>query len=116
MTTTTETRRSKQGQHRLRPDDVEHLRVDYLAGMKVADLANRFGVARQAVLEHVRLMGLPRRHPKLGPEDVVTATRLYEAGNSLASVGTILGVDAGTVRRVLARGGVSIRDPQGRER
>ena len=112
----TETRHSKQRQRRLRQEDVEQLRVDYSGGTKVNDIADRYGVARQTVLEHVRRMGLPRRHPRLEPEDVVTATRLYEAGNSLASVGTILGVDAGTVRRVLARSGVSIRDPQGRER
>ena len=100
--TTVQTRPSKQQQRRLHPDDIEHLRAGYLGGVKVADLAERFGIARQTVLEHVRRLGLPHRHPKLSPKETSQAVRLYETGNSLAVVGTAFGVDPGTIRRPLA--------------
>jgi len=114
--TRAEIRPSKQHQRRLRPEEVERLSVDYLAGAKVTDLAQRFGITRQTVLEHVRRLGLPRRHPKLGAKQAALAAHLYEAGNSLAVVGIALEVDPGTIRRALAGAGVSIRDPHGRYR
>jgi len=114
--TRAEIRPSKQHQRRLRPEDVERLSVDYLAGAKVTDLAQRFGITRQTVLDHVRRLGLPRRHPKLVAEEVAQAAQLYEAGNSLAVVGSALDVDPGTIRRALVGAGVSIRDPHGRYR
>jgi hypothetical protein len=82
----------------------------------VTELAEHFALTRQTVLEHVNRLGLPRRHPKLSPEETAKAARLYKAGNSLAVVGASLDVDPGTIRRALARVGVSIRDPQGRDR
>jgi hypothetical protein len=95
---------------------VERLQIDYLAGVRVADLAEHFGITRQTVFEHVRRLGLPHRHPKLSPEETAKAAGLYEAGNSLAVVGAVLDVDPGTLRRALARAGLSIRDPHGRDR
>lgn len=114
--TSTEKRPPKQQQRRLSADDVDRLKADYLTGVKITDLASRFGIGRQTVLEHVRRSGLPRRHSRLTPEETALAIELYLAGNSLATVGGALAVDPGTVRRALIRSRVSIRDPQGRDR
>ncbi|HXW34831.1 MAG TPA: hypothetical protein VEJ87_09660 [Acidimicrobiales bacterium] len=114
--TPTQNRPPKQHQRRLRPDDIEHLRVDYLAGAKVADLAEHFGITRQTVLNHVRRLGLPHRHPKLTRREIAKAAHLYESGKSLAAVGAALEVDQGTIRRAIVRSGVSIRDSHGRDR
>jgi hypothetical protein len=111
-----EIRPARQRQRRLRPADVERLRVDYLAGVRVADLAECLGIARQTVFEHVRRLGLPHRYLKLSPEETAKAVGLYEAGNSLPVVGAVLDMVPGTIRRALARVGVSIRDPQRRDR
>jgi transposase-like protein len=82
--------------------------------MKIAELAKRYGIGRQTVLEHVRRLSLTHRYPRLGPQEVARAVELYQAGQSLAAVGDALEADPGTVRRALAKVGVSIRDPQRR--
>lgn len=82
----------KQHQRRLRPVELERLRADYLAGTKIADLARSFGISRQTVLAHMRREGLPRRHPKLTPDETARAIDLYLAGDSLARVGAALAV------------------------
>jgi len=53
----------------------------------------------------------------LSPEQIEEAVRLYEAGWSLARIGTKLGVDAGTVQARLRERGMRMRmrDAQGRE-
>lgn len=59
--------------------------------------------------------GVQRRtnERKLTNEDVEEAVRRYGAGESLATVGIALNVDAATVRRELHRAGVTIRPRRG---
>jgi hypothetical protein len=52
----------------------------------------------------------------LSPKQIEEAVRLYEAGWSLARIGTKLGVDAGTVQAGLRERGVKMRDAHGRAR
>ena len=106
----------RQHQRRLRPEELLSLTADYVEGVEVIELAKRYGITRQTVLVYMRRLGVPRRHPRLGPDTANQAADLYLVGNSLAVVGNILGVDPGTVRRALLKDGVSIRDPQGRPR
>jgi hypothetical protein len=111
-----ENRQPRQHQRRLRQDELDHLVADYLSGVKVKELAERYGITRQTVLEHRRRQGLPRRHPRLGPLEVNKACDLYRSGKSLADIGVVFSVDPGTVRRALTKVGVPMRDPHGRER
>jgi hypothetical protein len=67
---TVEDRHPRQHQRRLRQDELDHLVADYLSGVKVKELAERYRITRQTVLEHVRRQGLPRRHPRLSPDEV----------------------------------------------
>ncbi len=64
----------------------------------------------------MRRQDVPRRHPRLTPDDITKATGLYQAGDSLATIGRVLGVDPGTVRRALTNLGVPLRDCHGRNR
>jgi transposase-like protein len=52
--------------------------------------------------------------PKLTPTDIERAVSHYQAGDSLATVGKTLNVDASTVQRALKRAGVAIRPRPGR--
>lgn len=112
----TSERPSEQHQRRLRPDERSQLKSEYLSGVEVKELAQRFGITRQTVIECMRRQGGPRRYPKLGQEAIDKAASLYRAGWSLVAVGGALSVDPSTVRRVLITQGVPMRDPHGRER
>jgi len=106
--------RTKQRQRRLRGEEVDQLTADYLAGIEAGILAERYGIARQTVFDHVRRSGLPRRYPKRGPGEGNRARQMYLSGMSLATIGDHLGVDPGTVRRALTQVGIDIRDPHRR--
>ena len=54
------------------------------------------------------------RRQSPSPEQVLEMARHYEQGESLARVGARVGFDAGSVRTLLRRAGVSIRDAHGR--
>jgi DNA-binding CsgD family transcriptional regulator len=80
------------------------------------ELAREFGVHRRTVADHLERLGVARRVnlPKLTPTDIERAVSQYQAGDSLATVGKILNVDASTVQRALKRAGVAIRPRPGR--
>ena len=111
-----ENRRPRQHQRRLRQDELDHLVADYLSGVKVKELAERYRITRQTVLEHMRRQSVPRLHPRLGPDEINEACDLYRSGKSLADIGAVFSVDPGTVRRALTKVAVPMRDPHGRER
>jgi len=106
----------RQRQHRLRPQELEQLTADYRSGVAVNDLAATYDIDRHTVIEHTRRQGVPRRYPRLGEDEVREAIRIYQSGESLATTGHRLGVDAGTVARALQKARVSLRDCHGRER
>jgi len=89
--------------------------ADYVEGVEVIELARRYGIARQTVLEQMRREGVARRHPRLSVDDTERAADLYRAGDSLATIGDVFAVDPGTVRRALMKLGVPMRDCHGRE-
>lgn len=111
-----ENHQPRQHQSRLRQRELDHLVADYLSGVKVKELAERYRITRQTVLEHMRRQSVPRRHPRLGPLEVNEACDLYRSGKSLADIGVVFSVDPGTVRRALTKVGVPMREPRGRER
>jgi len=80
------------------------------------ELAREFGVHRRTVADHLERLGVARmvNLPKLTPTDIERAAIQYRAGDSLATVGKMLHVDASTVQRALKRTGVAIRPRPGR--
>jgi hypothetical protein len=67
------------------------------------ELAGEFGVNRRTVADHLERLGVARRVnlPKLTPTDIERAVSQYRAGDSLATVGKTLNVDASTVQWAL---------------
>lgn len=100
--------------HRLSPEQVAELVAAREAGALVNELAERFGVHRATVINHLERAGATgRRWPGRGltPEQVPEAVRLYESGLSLVAVGERFEVDKRQVSRALREAGVEIRGP-----
>ena len=83
----------------------------YQSGRSSKELAEEFGVHHRTVADHLERLGIARRvnHPKLSAADINRAATRYRAGESLATVGNALNIDASTVQRALKRAGVPIR-------
>jgi len=109
-------RTPKQVQRRLKTAETVELLADYQIGIKVKDLAARYGINRNTVIGHINRAGVRRHYPALVSEEIMEAAQLYRSGCSLAAVGGHFGVNASTVRTALLRAGVAMRDCQGRER
>ncbi len=73
-------------------------------------------VGKGTVLRLLREQGIQLRNQRMMPTEIEPAIQLYQAGHSLAVVGTKLGYDHGTIWRALKRAGVAMRDSHGRER
>ncbi|GAA1644644.1 hypothetical protein GCM10009764_77840 [Nocardia ninae] len=99
---------------RLTNQEKAELARDYLGGMTVYEVAEKFSIQRQTVSAHLKRMGVPMRQQGLSDEQVDQATELYAEGLTLKQVGLKLGVDAGTVRLALLRRGVRMREPVAR--
>ena len=107
------TRTPKQVQRRLRPAELEQLLDGYRKGIPLRDLTRQFDIHRNSIFPIVKRHGLRRRQPSLTPDQLREAAALYEAGQSLATVGKRFGCHATTVRLALLGAGVSIRPRQG---
>jgi hypothetical protein len=106
----------RQQQRRLRPDDLEQLTAEYVAGTEVKLLAEQFRITRRTVIGLMRRNNVPGRYPRLGPPEVDEARCLYLAGKSLATIGGHLGVSPDTVRKALVGIGVTMRGPHDHHR
>ncbi|WP_220139910.1 hypothetical protein [Nocardia huaxiensis] len=89
---------------------------DYLRGLTVYELAEKYSIRRQTVSEHLHRMGVPMRQQGLSEQQVDRAVELYLGERlTLKQVGAKLGADAGTVRLALLRRGVRMREPVARQ-
>jgi hypothetical protein len=79
------------------------LAADYTAGATVYELADKYGIHRNTVSEHLHRQGIPMRRRGLDPDQARLAGHRYQQGQSLARIGDQLNVDPGTVRRRSAR-------------
>lgn len=103
-------------QIRLEVSQVGELAAAFEGGATIIELAERYGIDRATVLAHHRRQGVPTQvHRMLGPDEIATAVRLYEAGESIQSVADELEVGSSTVGRTLNKAGVTMR-PRGRRR
>ncbi|MEA5118730.1 MAG: hypothetical protein VB036_14115 [Propionicimonas sp.] len=100
----------------LRPQQIEELKQNYLAGATAKELGERFGLNRQSVARVLRNTGIAVGPPHMTPAQIDDAIRLYESGLSLGRVAEQFSVDPHTIRSRLRERGVAIRDSRGRER
>ena len=94
---------------RLNLEEIQDLAAAYEAGESMKELAERFGISRWTVADHLKRSGTPTRHQKMNETRVAKCIELYAAGLSLVSVGEELGVDGATVRRALLGAGIAPR-------
>ena len=94
--------------------EVDALVGDYLAGMGVKALAERYGIHRATVFSHLRRRNVPSRRPGLGIDEKAEAVRLARAGVSMRAIGRRMGVDRKGVRVSLVEAGLIVDDPRER--
>lgn len=84
----------------------------YRQGLFQAELAAEFGIHRWTVS---KILGRHSalRTPGLSDDQIDEAVRRYELGESLATIGTALGVQARTVRARLIERGMVMRSTRG---
>ena len=88
--------------------EVDALVGDYLAGMSVKALAERYGIHRATVFAHLRRRNVPSRRPGLGIDEKAEAVRLARAGVSMRAIGRRMGVDRKAVRAALVEAGLIV--------
>jgi hypothetical protein len=106
-------RTAKRVCRKLIDEQIEVLVAGYAQGIRCVDLAASFGINEWTAQKYVRLAGLPRRAPRLGPRQIEEAIRLYSQGSSLMVLGKRFSVSAETVRSALMRAGVELRARRG---
>ncbi|SNU02606.1 hypothetical protein SAMN06298212_1452 [Ruaniaceae bacterium KH17] len=94
----------------LTASEVDQLVGDYLAGMSVKTLAERYGIHRATVFSHLRRRNVPSRRPGLGLDEKAEAVRLARAGVSMRAIGRRMGVDRKGVRLALVEAGLIMDD------
>jgi transposase len=90
---------------------VANLVDGYRAGATMNDLADRFGIHRTTVTQHLHRNSVAIRQRGLDDHQVDHAIRLYQQGLSLVRVGARLDVHAETIRRALRARGIQMRAP-----
>ena len=93
--------------------EVDALVGDYLAGMSVKALAERYGIHRTTVFSHLRRRNVPSRRPGLGIDEKAEAVWLARAGVSMRAIGRRMGVDRKAVRAALVEAGLILDDASG---
>jgi len=106
----------KQTQRRLTLEQQAEVVRRYQAGAQMNYLAQHYGVHRSTVSAVLKRHGISTRQSGLSADQVRRAVLLYEQSKSLAVIGKLLGVDAGTVHTRLREQGVRMRSTQGRPR
>lgn len=90
--------------------EVDALVGDYLVGMSVKSLAERYGIHRATVFSHLRRRNVPSRRLGLGLDENAEAVRLARAGVSMRAIARRMGVDRKAVRAALVEAGVIVDD------
>lgn len=89
--------------------EVDELVAAYEAGATLRGLAKQFHIHRLTAAAHLTRRGVPVRRAGLDSVQTKEAARLCQDGWTLVQLGRRFEVDAQTVRRTIARQGVSIR-------
>ena len=92
----------------LTPSEVDRLVDDYLAGLSVGYLAQKYGVHRATVSKHLTRNNVVRRQHGLTIEDAAEAVKLHGGGISIRAIARTLGADRKQVRISLVTAGAII--------
>jgi DNA-binding CsgD family transcriptional regulator len=106
---------AKQQQRRLTKPQQAELVERYQSGDLMTELAKKFEIDRRTVSAILKRHKVPTRPQGLSVEQIQDAVLMYAQGNSLAVIGSKLGVDTRTVDHRLQGQGVQMRDTRGRK-
>lgn len=98
---------------RLSPSTIIELVAAYKAGTNTPELCERYNIAKGSVLKLLQDHGVTMRRQPLTEHQIDQAVTLYEAGQSLATIGTQLGSSPTTIRAALNTRGVVMRPAGG---
>ena len=102
-----------QSQTRLRPTRQAELIADYVAGMSVKAISEKYGVHRGTIPDVVKRAGVAVRVAGLGADERARASSLYESGMTLVQVARHMDIGDEAVRQAVLDEGGQIR-PRGR--
>jgi predicted DNA-binding protein YlxM (UPF0122 family) len=106
----------KQVQRRLTLEQQAEVVRRYQTGAQMNYLAQHYRIYRRTVSAILKRHGVEPRRQELSSEQIQHAVLMYAEGNSLAVIGSTLGVDTSTVHDRLREQGVIMRDTHGRKR
>jgi hypothetical protein len=90
--------------------EVEVLARGYLEGSTISELAVRFRIHRNTIMELLEKSGVDRRGKRPSHEEVGMAV-VYEHGHSTSNIGSMIGFSGETIRQSLLTNGARIRGP-----
>lgn len=90
-------------------EQAEMMAADYESGMRVKDLATKYGISRETISRRLRRQAINPRKVGLDDQQIKESARRYEQGDSLATIGKKMGVSAQTVRSRLVEVGIVMR-------
>ena len=93
----------------LTPAEVDRLVDDYLVGLSVGYLAQKYGVHRATVSKHLTRNNVVRRQHGLTTDEAAEAVKLHGGGVSMRAIARSLGVDRKQVRVSLVEAGALTR-------
>ncbi len=96
--------------------DIDALLARHRDGHTLRQLATEFGIHRTTVSDLLRDAGVETNRFAVPPDMVRQIVRMYKGGSSCIAIGKRVGRAKSTVREVLVRNGVRLRDSHGRER
>ncbi|WP_196810959.1 hypothetical protein [Arthrobacter sp. 35W] len=97
--------------HRLTVDDQVNIAARYQQGCSSRQLAEAYKVSKTSIVILLRESGIPIRRQGLSDFKADDIAKHYAAGASLAAIGNVYGVSADTVRKLLLRQGITLRNP-----
>ena len=92
----------------LTPAEVDRLVDDYLTGLSVGYLAQKYGVHRATVSKHLTRNNVVRRQHGLTIDEAAEAVKLHGGGISMRAIARTLGVDRKQVRISLIAAGAIV--------
>ena len=92
----------------LTPAEADRLVDEYLAGLSVGYLAQKYGVHRATVSKHLTRQEVVRRQHGLTIDEAAEAVKLHGGGISMRAIARTLGVDRKQVRISLIAAGAIV--------
>lgn len=97
--------------HRLTSADQADIAARYQQGCSSRQLAETYAISKTSVVILLREAGVPIRRQGLGNCQANNIIKYYAAGASLSAIGKVYGVSADTVRKLLLKQGITLRNP-----